>query len=120
MPSDNETDSGSSGNGGRAQQRQLQRPAPPLASTSTGRYNPGESRSKHNRRRGGYQQRHAKKWTDEDLLAMLPLSLEEGSGAEYLVYGPSFQGPGRVESLMLKNFRPPTFLEYQQKHGRGS
>ncbi|OWA54653.1 hypothetical protein BV898_19052 [Hypsibius exemplaris] len=26
---------------------------------------------------------HAQKWTDEDLLAMLPFSLEERSGAEY-------------------------------------
>ncbi|OWA55372.1 hypothetical protein BV898_19756, partial [Hypsibius exemplaris] len=32
---------------------------------------------------------HAQKWTDEDLLAMLPLSLEEGSGAEYCPEKPS-------------------------------
>ncbi|OWA55198.1 hypothetical protein BV898_19586 [Hypsibius exemplaris] len=112
MPSDNETESGSSGNGGRAQQ---QRSAPSVAPTSSAATTQGESQSKQSRTRWlpskvrwqlGDQSRcrnlgtrtpkklgcfsDATKWqdmprnvTDEDLLAMLPLSLEEGSGAEY-------------------------------------
>ncbi|OWA50358.1 hypothetical protein BV898_14877 [Hypsibius exemplaris] len=59
---------------------------------------------------------HAQKWTDEDLLAMLRLSLEEGSGAEYWYVRTVIPGTwAELKDLMLKNFRPPTFLEYQQK-----
>ncbi|OQV17202.1 hypothetical protein BV898_08695 [Hypsibius exemplaris] len=60
--------------------------------------------------------KHAQKWTDEDLLAMLPLSLEEGSGAEYWYVRTVIPGIwAELKDLMVKNFRPPTFLEYQQK-----
>ncbi|OWA53652.1 hypothetical protein BV898_18073 [Hypsibius exemplaris] len=46
----------------------------------------------------------------------LPLSLEEGSGAEYWYVRTVIPGTwAELKDLMLKNFRPPTFLEYQQK-----
>ncbi|OQV23406.1 hypothetical protein BV898_02850 [Hypsibius exemplaris] len=147
MPSDNETDSGSSGNGGHAQQQQKAAFGTVSGTNLVGRHNTrgvtvktiadavvtqqnqmairDQSRCRNlgtrTPKNGMFLRRykmagHAQKWTDEDLLAMLPLSLEEGRGAEYWYVRTSIPGTWvELKDIMLKNFRLPTFLEYQQK-----
>ncbi|OWA50628.1 hypothetical protein BV898_15138 [Hypsibius exemplaris] len=119
MPSDNETDSGSSGTAEAHSSgncsvlhrhwHQLQRPPTTQGGVTVKTIADAVVT----------QQRHAQKWTDEDSAGNAATLREEGSGAEYWYVRTVIPGTwAELKDLMLKNFRPPTFLDTNKKHWR--